>query len=151
MKLFVTVGTTPFDALIRKADSQLSNDFELISQISEGQYKPKHHQYFRFSDQVENYINDADIVISHGGAGTIFKVLEMSKKLIIVPNFDRVDHHQSDICEYMDRNNHAEACIDLTNLLDLVNKVKKTEFLPYKPDEFRGIGEIRNFLGLNSK
>ncbi len=148
MKILVMVGTTPFDRLIKTVDNQLSHSYDVISQISEGEYEPKAHEYFRFSDNINEYIDDAELIISHGGAGSIYGVLERGKKLLIVPNLDRVDHHQLDICQYMKENDHADACTDLEKLAESVERAIKMHFLPYKPVPFTGIPEIRAYLGL---
>jgi beta-1,4-N-acetylglucosaminyltransferase len=150
MKILITVGTTPFDNLIKAAEQQLSQAHQLTSQISEGEYKPLGHTYFQFTDDIESHYNDADLIISHGGAGTIYRVLELGKKLIIVPNLDRVDHHQLDICDFMRKNGHALACLKLDELGETVEKVQSFDFVPYKADDFTGISAIRDFLGLKS-
>lgn len=159
MKILITVGTTPFDNLIKVADEQLSQSHELVFQISEGGYKPKSGQSFKFTDDIEQCYLDADLIISHGGAGTIYRVLELDKKLIIVPNLDRIDHHQLDICDFMQKNNHA-AIWDHNwgqsrttfgsdpSLEKLVAEVEMSDFTSFQPDEFTGVDKIRDYLGL---
>ena len=149
MKIFVTVGTTAFDNLIAAADQQLTNKYTLVSQISDGAYLPKNHEYFRFTDKVNRYFENADLIVCHGGAGTIYKVLELGKKLVIVPNLDRVDHHQLDICDFMVKNDHALACLNTDDLYSCIEKAKLMTYVPYKPDPFKGIAKIRSYLDLN--
>jgi len=148
VKILVTVGTTAFDRLIQMADAELSGQFELTSQISDGKFKPKNHPFFQFSSRIDDYIENSDLVISHGGAGTIYRALELGKKLVIVPNLDRVDHHQLDICDYMVENHHAVACLALEKLLSCVQEAINTAFDRYIPEPFVGIGNIRTFLEL---
>jgi len=149
MKILVTVGTTAFDNLIRAADEQLSQNHELIFQISEGNYKPSDHQYFEFTDDIESYYLDADLIISHGGAGTIYRILELGKKLIIVPNLDRVDHHQLDICKFMQKNKHAVVCMELEQLTQVAEEIENMTFVPFHSDEFTGIDKIREYFQLS--
>ena len=148
MKIFVTVGTTPFDSLIGAVDAQLCVNHEVTSQISQGEYKPVNHEFFEFSDHVETYFEDADLIISHGGAGSIYRLLEMGKKLVIVPNLERLDAHQQDICNYMEKNGHALACEDLNELSQVVERALAFEFKQFSPVPFSGIDEIRAYLGL---
>ena len=132
MKILITVGTTPFDNLVKSAEKQLGELHQLSFQISDGEYKPKTHQYFKFSDQIEDYYQDADLIISHG-----------------VPNLDRVDHHQMDICDFMHENNHAVVCLNLNNLAQVVKEVATSELAPFESDKFTGVEKIRDFLGLH--
>ena len=150
MKILVTVGTTPFESLVKAVDQQLSQSHHLTSQISNGVYIPQHHDYFRFSNEIDTYYSDADLIISHGGAGSVFHILELGKKLVIVPNLERVDTHQIDICEFMQKNYHAMVCSDVENLSQIVEKALITDFLPYTADEFTGQIPIREYLGLNN-
>ena len=154
MKILITVGTTPFDSLIKAADVQLGQNHKLIFQISEGE--PKSGHSFKFTDDIERYYNDADLIISHGGAGTIYRVLELGKKLIIVPNLDRIDNHQLDICDFMQKNKHAaiwgqsQTTFDSDlSLATLVTEVETSDFSTFEPDEFTGIDKIRDYLGLS--
>ncbi len=162
MNILVTVGTTPFDNLILAVDQQLGSLYQVVSQIAKGKYEPKSNHFFRFTDDIERYYQDADLIISHGGAGTIYRVLELGKKLIIVPNLDRIDHHQLDICDFMQKNNHAavwgynrcrsQTSFDSdTSLAKLVAEVEISDFVPFEPDEFTGVDKIRDYLGLNDK
>ena len=148
MKLLVTVGTTPFDRLIKAADQQLSHVYELRSQISSGDYVPEGHAFFRRSDNIEEEYAQAELVISHGGAGSIFRLLELSKKIVMVPNLDRVDLHQTDICAFMAANGHAAVCRDLSYLFEVVEEALVMDFVPYRADEFTGIAPLRRFFGL---
>jgi len=148
--ILVTVGTTAFDSLIQAVDQHFSTSNKLILQIANGQYEPVNHQYFRYSDDIDHYYKNADLIISHGGAGSVFRILDLTKKLIIVPNLERLDSHQLDICQYMKHNNHATVCENHDDLADLVVKVKQINFTPYQADEFTGGAQIRDYLGLNS-
>lgn len=148
MNIFITVGTTPFDRLVRAADMQLGADYKLTFQISEGKYIPKGHDYFRFSDDIDSYFKRADLIISHGGAGTIYKALGLGKRLLVVPNLDRVDHHQLDICNYMVENNYACSCLEFDKLSETLKEACTHKFASYQADTFTGISNIRQFLGL---
>ena len=113
MKIFVTVGTTPFDRLIESLDLVLIEDVEFIFQISSGHYKPKNHPFFDFSSDIEKYYADADFIITHAGAGSIYRLLELDKKMLVVPNYDRFDNHQSEISKVVSKNSFALSCENL--------------------------------------
>ena len=149
MKIILTVGTTPFNRLVEAADIQLTSNFQLTSQISQGSYIPVNHKYFEFSENIDQYFKESEIIIAHGGAGTIYKALELNKRLVIVPNLERLDNHQLDICHYMVDNHHALACFELSNLYEVVMTARSIEFEPYQPKEFIGIPPIRRYLGFD--
>ena len=75
--IFVTVGSTDFDALIRCMDeigARLGE--EMTMQIGSGAYSPQHAaRVFRYAPSLEAYYDQADIVVSHGGLGTVVEAL----------------------------------------------------------------------------
>ena len=151
MKIFVTVGTTKFDSLIKAVDENLFDlDYEVTMQISDGNYKPKHFEYFEFTSEIQKYFREADIVITHAGAGSIYELLELGKKIIIVPNFDRIDKHQSDIADFMDKNDYAIKLVNSDKLVDVIEFSKKSIFKPFRKETFFKATEILNFI-TNSK
>ena len=76
MNIFVTVGTFKFDSLIKKVDSLAEyTGFNIVCQIGEGLYLPKHCKYFRFKNSISEFVEKADIIITHAGAGTVYSLL----------------------------------------------------------------------------
>lgn len=147
MKIFVTVGTTRFDSLIEFIDLNLSKDiYDVIFQISDGKYKPSNFKYFEFSSSISEYYFKTDLVITHAGAGSIYQLLEIQKKMIIVPNMERIDGHQLDIAEYMSRNKHALMTNKLEDIPELI--VLAESFRPniFKKRPFFKVQEILEFL-----
>jgi len=146
MNIFVTVGTTGFDDLIRYIDL-LETEFTVIMQISnEAQYIPNNHRYFEFTDDIEQYYTAADIVVTHAGAGSIYRLLELNKRIIIVPNMSRIDSHQMDIADYMDRNKFALVCRDIHQLGDMIETINSSDIRPYVHDSFFKCDEIISLI-----
>lgn len=119
MKIFVTVGTTKFDSLIRYIDTKSEfNNMNIEFQVSNGKYVPVNHKYYKFMDQsaIETKYKEADIIITHVGAGTIYKLLELGKKFIVVPNLERIDKHQRDIADYISREKYAFVAYNFNQL-----------------------------------
>lgn len=87
--IFVTVGTTEFNSLIKKLQSDevykiLKNHLgckQLTIQIGRGEkiefnnYSDVVVQIFDLKESIESDIDKADLVISHAGAGTCIDVL----------------------------------------------------------------------------
>ena len=147
MKIFVTVGTTSFDSLIRFVDEKFQkNEYEVTLQISEGKYIPKNFEYFQFSENIDFYYKNCDIVITHAGAGSIYRLLEIKKKMIIIPNIERVDKHQIEIAEFMKENGYALMCSDFNELHFAVDQIRNTELKVFQKEDFFAHFQIRNML-----
>lgn len=101
--IFVTVGSRkyPFDRLFKKLD-ELYEDGTLsepmFAQIGASTYKPKHFEYKDFisPEEFTEYINIADIVVSHGASGSIMKALNAGKKVITVTRLEKYGEHIND-------------------------------------------------------
>jgi beta-1,4-N-acetylglucosaminyltransferase len=149
MKIFVTVGTTKFDSLIEYIDQNKEfDDLNIECQIANGKYIPKNHLYFKFCENsaiIRKY-ESADLIISHAGAGTIYKLLEMRKRIIIVPNLDRVDKHQLDLAQYMDKNKYALVSYKLDKLFSLIIISKNTVLNSFEKNNFFKINDIIGYI-----
>ena len=116
--VFVTVGTTSFDALVRVIDSDaclealLRRGFRrVVIQLGTGTHVPARDAYagegagggriaiehFRHSPSLAQHIADAGLVISHGGAGTIMEVLRARTPLVAVINGKLMGNHQAEL------------------------------------------------------
>lgn len=143
MKIFVTVGSTHFNSLVEAVDAQLSSDlYDVTIQLADGQYKPKNHKYITYTQEVEHYYGDADLVITHAGAGTVFRLLELNKKIVVVPNFERIDDHQSDIADYMSSNGYTGVCHQLAAIESSVIETNAKPVKEYTNDLFKGYALI---------
>jgi UDP-N-acetylglucosamine transferase subunit ALG13 len=117
MNVFVTVGSTDFDALVQAADRlALSLDAAGEIQIGHGRYIPTHWPYFRFAPSLDQHYERADLVIAHGGLGTTIEVLARGLPLVSVSNPDRYDNHQDDILGAMAEEGYLVWCRQLDQL-----------------------------------
>jgi beta-1,4-N-acetylglucosaminyltransferase len=147
MKIFVTVGTTRFDSLIKYLDIELSGtSHELIFQISDGKYEPLNFNFFRYTQNIVEYYKKNDVVITHAGAGSIYGLLELRKKMIIVPNMERLDKHQSDIASYMHENEYARAVFKFDHLSDSINSIDSFEPKFFEKTPFNKARQILDYF-----
>jgi len=108
MKVFVTVGTTDFTGLVKemcKTDVQKCLHDQGYSslliqaghtQIDTGSCVLKTRSYDYKSSILED-MRDADLVVSHAGAGTCLEALKLKKKLVVVINDSLMGNHQVNI------------------------------------------------------
>jgi beta-1,4-N-acetylglucosaminyltransferase len=104
--IFVTVGmhSRGFDRLARAADEMAARiDEPVVIQRGSSRFTPSYAQWFDFLDQAEmqQWLADARVVASHGGAGSILSVLLSGKPLVVVPRLRRFgearDDHQLEL------------------------------------------------------
>lgn len=121
--IFVTVGSRnyPFDRLFRKLDELVSDGVikdKVFAQIGTSTYKPQNFEYKDFisPEEFEDYIDKADVVISHGASGSIMKALNASKKVIVVTRLEKYGEHIND---HQIQNNEAFASNNYVLMADL--------------------------------
>lgn len=129
-KIFVTVGSGWFDELISTADKL---PFDVRMQIGSGKFIPRNHQWFRFAKDLKPHYLWADLVVSHGGAGTLFEVLRLGKKVVAVPNPHYTDNHQVQILEELSRRGHVVYCRSFAELHLAIARAMRAHNVPYVP------------------
>ena len=149
LKVFVTVGSGSFDELIEQVDKTLlAPDYQVCCQIGRGRFKP-HQQHFAFCDDYPRYMREADVVITHAGAGTVFELLEQGKRLLVVPNQFRVDKHQQDLAQFIADHRYAKVCWQLEHLADTLVATMSERFARYQKEPFFMAADLRQYLGLD--
>jgi len=149
MKIFVTVGTTAFDELIEFVDTNsYFDEHEVVLQYGPGKYIPKNRKAFSFVKNIEAIYRWSDFVISHGGAGSLYKLLELSLPICAIPNLERCDDHQLDICRHLSSMGHILLAEDLKKACDFIQLFidGKIELVPFKKDNFFCAKEVADFL-----
>lgn len=101
--IFVTVGTheQPFNRLVQKID-ELKKDGtiqeDVIIQTGFSTYEPKYCKWSKlipYQQMVKN-VEDARIVITHGGPASFIMPLQIGKTPIVVPRQHQFDEHVND-------------------------------------------------------
>ncbi|WP_394523277.1 glycosyltransferase [Lacrimispora sp. JR3] len=101
--IFVTVGTheQPFNRLVKAVD-ELKRDGviteEVIMQTGFSTYEPKYCQWsklFPYQQMIKN-VEEAHIVITHGGPASFIMPLHIGKTPIVVPRQHQFEEHVND-------------------------------------------------------
>lgn len=134
--IFVTVGSTDFDALVEAVDrlcvpGGVLAGYEVEMQIGTGKYEPAHARHFRFAPTLEPYFERAELVIAHGGLGTAMEVIGLGRRLLAVANPDRYDRHQEDLLGTLAQEGYLVWCRDLRNLSSCVINALAFQPKPY--------------------
>jgi beta-1,4-N-acetylglucosaminyltransferase len=140
--LFVTVGTTRFDKLVEAVTSKVALEWmkrqgfsSLTIQYGRGIKPPEISpssiidiETYDFRPSLIDDMENADLILSHAGAGTVMEVLRMknfdyndndndndnnsktttgtTKKLIVVINTELMDNHQTELATAMADRGH---------------------------------------------
>ncbi|MCZ0891365.1 glycosyltransferase [Ligilactobacillus saerimneri] len=98
--IFVTVGTheQPFNRLIKKVDELVADGTitePVVMQTGFSTYVPKHCEWHKMLsyDEMKRCIDEARIVITHGGPASFIEVLQTGKIPVVVPRLAEFDEH----------------------------------------------------------
>ncbi len=159
--IFVTLGSQlPFDRLLRAVDNSahLIPGTEIIVQTERGNYHPVHVTPVPFITPAlfRKYMQDAELVISHAGIGTILAAGEMQKKLILFPRFGSLNEtrndHQIATCKRMAEKYALNVAYNEEELAKLINQYTANELLPMRfVPEYAGkslIHSLENYMAV---
>nr|XP_056715376.1 UDP-N-acetylglucosamine transferase subunit ALG13 homolog [Euleptes europaea] len=149
---FVTVGTTSFDGLVAAVSApeavRVLQDLSysrLILQIGRGTVTPDSvctptftQEVYRYKNSLFQDIQEADLIISHAGAGSCLEVLEAGKPLLVVVNDKLMDNHQLELARQLQRDGHLFYCTCRTLIQTLQSMDLSTlkPFPPGQPEKF---------------
>ena len=155
--ILVLLGTqhNEFTRLLKEIEECIENKLineEVIVQAGFTKYETNKMKIFDMisKKELEEYINDANIIITHGGVGSIIMALEKDKKVIAVPRLheygEHVNDHQKQIIKAFSEKKYL---IGIQNVDELPNALKEIEkFKPekYKSDNKKILNIIENFI-----
>lgn len=142
--IFVTVGTheQPFDRLIQEVDRLKERQIikeHVIIQTGFSNYSPQNCSYEKWIPYLEmnRYIQEARIVITHGGPASFLAVLQMGKIPIVVPRQKRYEEHIND--------HQLEFCRIVEKRLGYIILIEEMEHLEKAITEYEEIVRSMHF------
>ena len=138
--ILVSVGThtQPFDRLVRAAgELAFLVDEQVIVQCGASSFLPGDAHCVDFVDaaQMERWLSEARVVVSHAGAGIILGALHAGKPLVLVPRKaslgEHVDDHQFELAGALADRGRAVMVTDLSGeyLAEAVEQAAQLEGL----------------------
>ena len=101
--IFVTVGTheQAFDRLVRYIDELKGSgviEDEVVIQTGYSTYEPQHCTWDKFYpyQKMVAYVNEARIVVTHGGPSSFIMPFQVGKIPVVVPRQKKFDEHVND-------------------------------------------------------
>ena len=101
-------------------------------------------------EKLEKYQEEADLIITHGGVGSIISSLRLGKKVIAVPRLheygEHVNDHQKQIVESFGKKGYIIGIGDVSELGSAIEKVQKFEPKKYEAGNKKMLSIIENFI-----
>lgn len=155
--IFVTVGSQKFqfNRLLIEIDRLIEKNLivdKVFAQIGYSTYIPKNFDYKMFLDKSEylEKIDNCEIVITHGGTGSIINSVKKGKKVIGVPRQseygEHVDNHQYDIINQFCESNLICGISGTESLENALGEIMKINFREYTSNTKKIIGILDDFL-----
>ena len=140
--IFVTLGTQDkqFKRLLEAVDKAIDEGKikeEVVCQTGSTKYESKNMKVIDYMDEetFSDYLKKCDILITHGGVGTILNAVQMGKKIIAAPRLakykEHVNDHQLQIVDTFTKAKYLLPLYDFDELGKIIAKVKK-----FKPEKF---------------
>lgn len=94
--IFFTVGTGEFPRLVEAADRLAADVKDVVVQGAIQNFPAKNVEYHVYVKDINLYLNMADLIVSHCGAGTVRNILACNKPAVIVPRRHKLNEHYDD-------------------------------------------------------
>ncbi|XP_044740506.1 UDP-N-acetylglucosamine transferase subunit ALG13 homolog [Chrysoperla carnea] len=162
-QVFVTVGTTEFNLLIKtvsNVDILLTlkelGFTKVIFQIGKGSFTPSTElnidgisvEYYRYKDSIQEDILESDLIISHAGAGTCLEVLQAGKTFLAVINEELMDNHQLELAEEFHKLGYLHYCT-CDKLYETLKTINSRKLKPYpKGNKDKFVKFLNEYMGV---
>lgn len=137
--ILVTCGTQKqqFNRLFDYVE-KLPIDEEIVMQLGHTKHVTNYLSY-EFSEQFDEDIKKADVIITHGGVGTIMQALLLQKKVIVVPRLSKyeehVDDHQLEIANLLSQQGYIYCANNYDELENLMKNIDDLKFEIYHSNQ----------------
>lgn len=141
MRVFAAMGTQrfPFDRLIDALDEVADNIGDIFVQY--GNSKPPARcsgAAFLEKGEYRSMLESADVVVTHGGVGTIRSALSEGAKVVAVPRAaaygEHVDDHQVEIVAAFAEGGFILPCHDPFQVYEAIKEAFRKEFPSFEPE-----------------
>lgn len=140
--IFVTLGTQDksFDRLLKAIDSEIEKGTihdKVIVQAGYTKYESKNMEIFDLvgPEEFDKLVDECDLLITHGGVGSILSAVKKGKKVIGAPRLkkykEHTNDHQKQIVKEFAKEGYILALTDFSQLGKVIKKSKQ-----FKPKKF---------------
>lgn len=151
--ILVTLGTQkqPFTRLLDTIEKSNIKE-EIIVQAGHTKYTSKKMKIFDFIDyqEMDKLIKQADIIITHGGTGSIVTPLKKEKKVIAMARLkkykEHVDDHQEQIINVFSEVGYIEKIDEFSDLDETIKKIKNKKMVKFVSNTDKFITELKKII-----
>ena len=149
--IFVSLGTMdmPFYRMAKSVDEwATTTDEKIVVQTGYTDYEYKNiKNIFRFctKDEMQKYIDEADIMILQGGWGAISEAMEKKKRIVVIPRYDKTEHihDQFQLIRKLDSLGCVIGVFDEKDLAEKIEEAKTFDFKQIKKGNAQTIIESK--------
>lgn len=154
---FVTLGTQDkeFKRLLIEIERLIHVGIikeNVIAQIGNTKFESNKIKIIKFTyqNQMEELIKSADIIITHGGVGTIIEGINLGKKIIAVPRLkkykEHVNDHQLQIIQNFNDNGYIIGVNSVDEIGSAIEKIKSFVPKQYKSNKQNFLNKLENSI-----
>ena len=155
--ILVLLGTqhNEFTRLIKEVEKCINTGTikeKVIVQAGFTKYKSDKMEIFDMisNEKLTKYVDEATLVITHGGVGSIIMALEKGKKVIAVPRLhefgEHVNDHQRQIIKVFSEKKYLIGIENVDELEDAIKNIAKFEPTKYENNNQKMINIIENYI-----
>ncbi len=151
--IFVTYGTQPHNfEYLTYLVNHIDSKYHVVVQFGESinHLKREETLAFDYSPEYGSYVEASDIIITHGGVGSIMNALSKEKKVIVVPRLaefeEHVDNHQLEVTDKLANEGYIYKMKRDQDINDILYIVEKKEFKKYESNTTHFVENIEKLL-----
>lgn len=155
--ILVMLGTqnNSFYRLLEEIDKLIKKEIiqeKVIVQAGYTKYETPNMEIFDLipKEELKQYQQEARLIITHGGAGSIITSLQYGKKVIAVPRKheygEHVNNHQEEIVELFNSKGYIIGTKGVEDLEQAIEKAKNFKPVQYKSDNHKMLQIIEDFI-----
>lgn len=155
--ILVLLGTqnNSFHRLLEKIDELIQDKViqeEVIAQSGYTKYQAKNIKMIDFisKEELEKLQTQAELIITHGGVGSILLSITKDKKVIAVPRLhkyqEHVNDHQKEIVELFNKKGYIIGIQEVEDLEQALQRSKEFKPQKYQKDNHKMLQLIEDFI-----
>lgn len=155
--ILVMLGTqnNSFHRLLEEMDNLINDgtiEQEVIVQAGYTKYESTNMEIFDLipKEKLDEFQENADLIITHGGVGSIISSIEKGKKVIAIPRLheyeEHVNNHQKDIVNMFNEKGYIIGIDDVGKLKNAIVNINNFKPKKYKENNSKMLHIIEEFI-----